>query len=46
MIVYQKGREHLGDLRIDGDNIKVDLKLVVMLIGLMWLRIRISGGIF
>ena len=46
MIMCKKEREHLRDLRIDGDNIKVDLKYVVIVFWVMWLRIRISGRHF
>jgi hypothetical protein len=46
MIMCNKEGEHLRDLRVDGDNIKVDLKYVVIVFWIMWLRIRISGRHF
>jgi hypothetical protein len=36
-----KGRDQLGDLSIDGDNIKIDHKEV----GFFWLRIGSSDGL-
>jgi hypothetical protein len=41
MIMCKKERERLRDLRVDGD-----LKCVVIVFWIMWLRIRISGRHF
>jgi hypothetical protein len=39
--LYLKARDHLEDLGVDGDNIKMDFQEVIMVAwtGLIWLRI-------